>query len=91
MSVVVTHDGMVDSDTLSRFRFGMQKATASVMGRKLMGLMHSAGFEPVPANYDEQLADFVKRYPPEHNSGLGIEKLLHTPALGIEKLLPGRP
>jgi ABC-type phosphate/phosphonate transport system substrate-binding protein len=91
MSVVVTHDGIVDSHTLSRFRSGMQKATASVMGRKLMGLMHSAGFEAVPANYDEQLADFVKRYPPEQNSGLGIEKLLHNPALGIDKRLPDRP
>jgi len=89
MSVVVTHDGIVDSNTLSRFQFGMQKATASVMGRKLMGLMHSAGFEPVPANYDEQLADFVKRYPPGLNAG--IEKLLHSPALGIDKLLPDRP
>jgi len=91
MSVIVTHDGIVDSNTLSRFRHGMEKATASVMGRKLMGLMHSAGFEPVPANYNEQLAEFVKRYPPEQDLGLGIEKLLHNPALGIEKLLPNHP
>jgi ABC-type phosphate/phosphonate transport system substrate-binding protein len=78
MSVVVSHDGVVDSNTLTRFRNGMEKATASVMGRKIMALMHSAGFEAVPANYDEQLADFVKRYPQQ------------SPGLKIEKLLPGR-
>jgi hypothetical protein len=78
MSVVVSYDGVVDSNTLTRFRNGMEKASASVMGRKIMALMHSAGFEAVPANYDAQLADFVKRYPPQ------------SPGLKIEKLLPGR-
>jgi hypothetical protein len=65
MSVVVSRDGAVDSGTLRRFQIGMAKARGSVMGRQLMGLLHSAGFEAVPPSYDKQLADFVEHYPPQ--------------------------
>ena len=42
----------------------MEKAHLSARGRQLMGLIQSAGFEVAPPDHDQQLAAFVKRYPP---------------------------
>jgi ABC-type phosphate/phosphonate transport system substrate-binding protein len=69
MSVVVSRDGAVGSWVLHRFQIGMKTARSSVMGRQLMGLLHSAGFEAVPPSYDKQLAEFVERYPPQDQRG----------------------
>jgi ABC-type phosphate/phosphonate transport system substrate-binding protein len=64
MSVVAIHDGAIPPATLAKFKDGMVKANSTPVGRNLMGLMQMAGFEPVPADYNQQLADIVKLYPP---------------------------
>jgi ABC-type phosphate/phosphonate transport system substrate-binding protein len=64
LSVVAIHDGSMPPATLARFQEGMVKANATLTGRNLMGILQMAGFEPVPADYDHQLAEIVKQYPP---------------------------
>jgi ABC-type phosphate/phosphonate transport system substrate-binding protein len=62
-SVVVYRPGMVDDATIQRFKQGMGTAHTSPMGRQLLSLWNMAGFQPVPANYQQQLDDIVKTYP----------------------------
>jgi ABC-type phosphate/phosphonate transport system substrate-binding protein len=63
-SVVVYRPGMVDAVTINRFKQGMSTAHTSPMGRQLLSLWNMAGFQPVPSNYQQQLDDIVKIYPP---------------------------
>jgi ABC-type phosphate/phosphonate transport system substrate-binding protein len=63
-SVVVYAPGKVDEDIIRRFRQGMSTAHATPMGRQLLSLWSMAGFQPIPPNYDQQLADVLKAYPP---------------------------
>ncbi|HEY1380632.1 MAG TPA: PhnD/SsuA/transferrin family substrate-binding protein, partial [Gemmataceae bacterium] len=62
--VVAYRPGMIDEDTLRRFRQGMSTAHTTVMGRQLLSLMAMAGFQAVPPTYAQQLADVLKAYPP---------------------------
>jgi ABC-type phosphate/phosphonate transport system substrate-binding protein len=63
-SVIVFSKGQLDDPTLQRFRNGMATAHKTTLGSHLMGLMKITGFEPVPGNYDQRLAEIVKAYPP---------------------------
>jgi ABC-type phosphate/phosphonate transport system substrate-binding protein len=63
-SVVAYSPGKVDEDTLRRFRQGMSTAHATPLGRQLLSLWSMAGFQPIPPNYSQQLADCLKAYPP---------------------------
>jgi ABC-type phosphate/phosphonate transport system substrate-binding protein len=63
-SVVAYRAGKVDDDTLRRFRQGMSTAHNTPLGRNLMSLWSMAGFQPIPPNYQQQLADIMKSYPP---------------------------
>jgi ABC-type phosphate/phosphonate transport system substrate-binding protein len=62
--VVVVRQGSIDEDTLRRFRQGMSTAHATPLGRQLMALWSLAGFQALPPNYEQQLADVAKKYPP---------------------------
>jgi ABC-type phosphate/phosphonate transport system substrate-binding protein len=64
LSVVAIRDGSMPPATLAKFQDGMVKANSTVTGRNLMGVMQMTGFEPVPPDYDHQLAEIVKLYPP---------------------------
>lgn len=64
LSAVVVKQGAMDAPTLAKFTDGMGKANASQMGKQLMSMMQMAGFEPVPPDYDRQLADVAKAFPP---------------------------
>jgi ABC-type phosphate/phosphonate transport system substrate-binding protein len=64
LSVVAIRDGAIEPQVLARFTNGMSKANTTPMGRQLMGLMQMTGFEPVPADYDQQLAEIAKAFPP---------------------------
>ncbi len=63
-SVVAYRPGMVEDDTVRRFRQGMSTAHTTVMGRQLLSLWAMAGFQPIPPNYAQELADVLKTYPP---------------------------
>jgi ABC-type phosphate/phosphonate transport system substrate-binding protein len=67
-SVVVYSAGKVDEDTIRRFRQGMSTAHATPLGRQLLSLWSMAGFQPIPPNYEQQLADVMKTYPPSNDS-----------------------
>src|SRR5438132_7591289 len=63
-SVVAIHDGSVNPVVLKKFQDGMARANSTTTGKNLMGFMQMTGFEAVPADYDRQLAEVVKLYPP---------------------------
>src|SRR5207245_4196523 len=62
--VVAVWQGALDANVVGAFKVGMQNARARPLGRQLLSLMSMAGFEPVPANYPQQLAEIAKAYPP---------------------------
>jgi ABC-type phosphate/phosphonate transport system substrate-binding protein len=63
LSVVAYREGNVDSATLLQFQNAMKKAKTYATGRQLMALLHSRGFESVPADFQKQLAHCLKLYP----------------------------
>jgi ABC-type phosphate/phosphonate transport system substrate-binding protein len=63
MTVIVAREGALEPDILRRFREGMARAGQVPDGRQLMALMHSTGFEPLPADYERQLDTIAKSYP----------------------------
>jgi ABC-type phosphate/phosphonate transport system substrate-binding protein len=63
-TVIAYRAGKLDEETLRRFRQGMSTAHETPLGRNLMGLLSMAGFLPIPPNYQQQLAEIVRTYPP---------------------------
>jgi ABC-type phosphate/phosphonate transport system substrate-binding protein len=63
-SVVAIWQGAVNANVVGRFKTGMQTARATPLGRQLLSLWAMSGFEPVPPNYGQQLAEIAKSYPP---------------------------
>jgi ABC-type phosphate/phosphonate transport system substrate-binding protein len=64
LGAVVYQENVMDPAVVQQFREAMRKADASPMIRHLMALLHSRGFEDVPADYQKQLRDFAQQYPP---------------------------
>jgi ABC-type phosphate/phosphonate transport system substrate-binding protein len=64
MTVVAVREGGVEDSIVRRFEAGMLKAKSTLIGRQLIALMQCAGFETVPADYERQLEDVARRYPP---------------------------
>jgi len=62
--VVACRRGVLDESIIQRFQNGLAAARNSQQGRDLMRLWKMRGFEPVPADYEKQLADVRKAYPP---------------------------
>jgi ABC-type phosphate/phosphonate transport system substrate-binding protein len=63
-AVVAYRPGMIDEAKLEKFRNGMIKAHETGLGRQLLNLWKLTGFEKVPINYDQNLAEIAKAYPP---------------------------
>lgn len=63
--VLAYKEGAISEDILNRFRDGMVEANKTPLGRQLMTLWRLTSFEPVPADYEETLANIVKAYPPQ--------------------------
>ena len=42
----------------------MSTAHTTVMGRQLLSLWSMAGFQPIPADYENHLAESLKNFPP---------------------------
>jgi ABC-type phosphate/phosphonate transport system substrate-binding protein len=68
-SVVAYQAGALDDATLERFREGMLNAGQNKRGQQLLTLCQIAGFERVPADYDQQLLETLKAYPPPAGAG----------------------
>ncbi len=62
-TVIAYQKGSLDDATLKRFRTGLLAAKTTERGRKLLELFHMTGFEEVPADYEQRLAECVKAYP----------------------------
>jgi ABC-type phosphate/phosphonate transport system substrate-binding protein len=62
--VIAYHAGGTDDKVLARFREGMLAAGDTAEGKKLLGLCRLAGFAAVPDDFDQQLKDIAKAYPP---------------------------
>jgi len=62
-SVVAFRQGMVDAAVVTRFSNGMANAHATPLGKQLLSLWAMAGFQPIPAEYKQQLATIAKAYP----------------------------
>lgn len=63
-AVVAYRPGTLDDATLEKFRTGLLKCNEGVLGKQLLNLWKLTAFEPVPANYEENLTAIVKTYPP---------------------------
>lgn len=62
-AVVVYREGALDADTLKHFRDGMISANQSPRGRDMMSLFKMTGFEPVPDDFNHQIAEIIRHYP----------------------------
>jgi ABC-type phosphate/phosphonate transport system substrate-binding protein len=63
-AVIAYQPGGMSEETLNRLRAGMIAAKNTERGRKLLNLCRITGFEEVPANYEQNLIDILKAYPP---------------------------
>jgi ABC-type phosphate/phosphonate transport system substrate-binding protein len=61
---VAYHPGRQNQDTLDKLRDGMIEANKTERGRKLIDLCRLTGFDKVPADFDQSLAEIAKAYPP---------------------------
>jgi len=62
--VIACRKGGLDEASLQRFRHGMETANQSAYASRMMRMMKIQAFEPIPANYDQIMAEIVKAYPP---------------------------
>lgn len=62
-AVIVYREGALEADTLRRFRDGMISANQSPRGRDMMSIFKMTGFEPVPDNFSQMIADVIRHYP----------------------------
>jgi len=63
-AVIAYQPGAIDEATAARFRDGMMASARTPRGAELLKLCRITSFEPVPADYEQQLADILKAYPP---------------------------
>jgi ABC-type phosphate/phosphonate transport system substrate-binding protein len=71
-AVVAYRRGAVDEATAARIKAGLVTANQSASSRPLLMLWNLKGFEAVPADYSQRLADVRKAYPaPEVTAGGG--------------------
>ena len=66
-TVVAYHPGILDEAALRSIRAALKKAPDTPEGRQMLTLWKLTGFEDVPKDYDKDLADILKTYPPPKN------------------------
>jgi ABC-type phosphate/phosphonate transport system substrate-binding protein len=64
LNVVVYREGILNPGMIRHFENALEKTHKTGMGRQLLNLMQSTGFEAVPLDYQARVKEFVKRYPP---------------------------
>jgi ABC-type phosphate/phosphonate transport system substrate-binding protein len=68
-AVIAYRRGALDEATAGRIKSGLVTAHQSVTSRPLMMLWNLKGFEDVPADYQQRLADIRKAYPAPAGGG----------------------
>ena len=63
-AVIAHYQGVLSQPLLNKFRDGMLEANQTEKGRDAMANFRIASFEAVPADYQRQLDDILKAYPP---------------------------
>lgn len=63
-AVIAYYPGSLDADELGRFQKGMQTVNQTIVGKQLLTLMKLSGFETIPEDYNQKLAEIVQCYPP---------------------------
>jgi ABC-type phosphate/phosphonate transport system substrate-binding protein len=63
-TVIAYRSGGLDQAVCKRLRDGLVEADKTELGRQLLTLWQLTGFEPVPSDYDETVANIIKAYPP---------------------------
>jgi ABC-type phosphate/phosphonate transport system substrate-binding protein len=63
-TVIAYQKGQVDAGTLARVRKLLTEAHTTAAGKPLMMLWNLKGFEDVPVDYEAQLSQILKVYPP---------------------------
>ena len=63
-AVIAYQPGTLDPTMLLRLRAGMIAAKTTTRGSKLLEMCRITSFEAIPANYEQNLADILKAYPP---------------------------
>jgi len=67
-AVVAYRPGALDEALVRRLRGALLNANQASVGRQLMILWRMTAFEPVPADYEENLANIAKLFPPPTTS-----------------------
>jgi ABC-type phosphate/phosphonate transport system substrate-binding protein len=67
--VVACYGSTLDQSTLQRFRNGLLNATRKDRGEMLLTLSRLTGFEVVPEDFRQRLAETRKTYPPDEGRG----------------------
>jgi len=62
--VVAYQPGVLDEATLRRFRDGLTSAHRTARGKELLNLCGITAFEEVPNDFEQQLVDIARAYPP---------------------------
>jgi len=61
--VIAYRPGALNDETLSRIKDGLRSAAKTERGREMMRTWRITSFEPVPANFDQVLAESLKAFP----------------------------
>ena len=63
-AVIAYRPGVLDEATLNKFRSGLFNANQNAMGKQMLTLWKLTAFEAIPADYEQNLTEIVKTYPP---------------------------
>lgn len=64
-AVVAYHPGAIDEATLKSFREGMIAASKTERGKELLKMCRITAFEALPEDFERQLQETVRAYPPK--------------------------
>jgi ABC-type phosphate/phosphonate transport system substrate-binding protein len=62
--VIAYRENTLDKATLAKFKDGMVNAKNDTKAREMMALFQLTGFEEIPANFADTLANVIRAYPP---------------------------
>jgi ABC-type phosphate/phosphonate transport system substrate-binding protein len=63
-AVIACNAGKFDDATVERFRSALLNARNSSVGQKLLEIIRITGFEVVPNDFNAQLTEIARLYPP---------------------------
>jgi hypothetical protein len=73
--LIAYRDGLLDEETIGKFRTGLVNGNKTDRGREMMGLFRITAFENVPDDYEQNLIDILKSYPaPESASPVSSQR-----------------